>query len=406
MYQCGIHCGADDGVGVVPSLHENNPYISSSILLSIFILSKIISIGTAVPPFAHQQDAILPFMQHIYALSDEDRRKLKFLYHQSGIQTRYSVISDYSRPAREWKFYPPTENLEPFPSLEQRMLWYHRYAAPLSLDAIRQCLAGKMNPREVTHLITVSCTGMSAPGLDLELVELIDLPRTVFRTSVNFMGCYAALHALKIADAFCRADAKAKVLIVCTELCTLHFQQEPSTDNITSSLLFGDGSAAALIVGDAHGGNGVKIDSFYSEIVTKGKKDMTWELSATGFQMVLSSYIPDLIEEDFAALVNRALEKSSSRMEAIRHWCIHPGGRKILDSIHKSLHFTNGHLDLSYEVLKEYGNMSSPTILFVLQRIMDKLDYNQPDKIFGAAFGPGLTMETCMLTSTKGEYSL
>lgn len=366
-------------------------------------MSKIISIGTAVPPFAHQQDAILPFMQHIYALTEEDRRKLRFLYHQSGIQTRYSVISDYSRPAREWKFYPPTENLDPFPSLEQRMRWYHQYAAPLSLDAIRRCLAGKINPREVTHLITVSCTGMSAPGLDLELMELIDLPKTVFRTSINFMGCYAALHALKIADAFCRTDAAAKVLIVCTELCTLHFQQEPTTDNITSSLLFGDGSAAALVVGDTHKGKGVKIDEFYSEIVTKGKKDMSWELSSTGFQMVLSSYVPDLIEEDFAALVKRALNKSNNRQEAITHWCIHPGGRKILESIHKSLQFTNGHLDLSYEVLKEYGNMSSPTILFVLERIMDRLDYTQPNKIFGAAFGPGLTMETCILSTDKAS---
>ena len=366
-------------------------------------MSKIISIGTAVPPFAHQQDAILPFMQHIYALTEEDRRKLKFLYHQSGIQTRYSVISDYSRPAREWKFYPSTENLEPFPSLEQRMRWYHQYAGPLSLDAARRCLSGKINPREITHLITVSCTGMSAPGLDLELMELIDLPKTVFRTSINFMGCYAALHALKIADAFCRSDAGAKVLIVCTELCTLHFQQEPTTDNITSSLLFGDGSAAALVVGDADKGKGVKIDSFYSEIVTKGKKDMSWELSSTGFQMVLSSYIPDLIEEDFATLVKRALEKSNNRQEAITHWCIHPGGRKILDSIRKSLGFTNGHLDLAYDVLKEYGNMSSPTILFVLQRIMDGLEYDQANKVFGAAFGPGLTMETCVLSSTDGD---
>ena len=364
-------------------------------------MSKIISIGTAVPPFAHQQEAILPFMQHIYALNEEDRRKLKFLYHQSGIKTRYSVVSDYSRPAREWKFYPPTENLEPFPSLEQRMRWYHQYAAPLSLEAARRCLAGKINPREVTHLITVSCTGMSAPGLDLELVELIDLPKTVFRTSVNFMGCYAAVHALKLADAFCRSETGAKVLIVCTELCTLHFQQEPSTDNITSSLLFGDGSAAALVVGDAQPGKGVKIDSFYSEIVTKGKKDMSWELSSTGFQMVLSSYIPDLIEEDFAALVRRALEKTNSREETISHWCIHPGGKKILDSIGKSLQLTSGCLDISYEVLKEYGNMSSPTILFVLQRIMDKLDYRQPNKVFGAAFGPGLTMETCTLISTN-----
>ena len=122
--------------------------------------------------------------------------------------------------------------------------------------------------------------------------------------------------------------------------------------------------------------------------------------------MVLSSYIPDLIEEDFASLVRRALEKTNSREEMISHWCIHPGGRKILDSIGKSLQLTNGQLDNSYEVLKEYGNMSSPSILFVLQRIMDQLDYAQPDKVFGAAFGPGLTMETCTLVSTNGETLL
>ena len=402
MHQCRVYYRILDELGRGPIFAEVKPVYHFGIL-SLFILSKIISIGTAVPSFAHRQEAILPFMQHIYALKEEDRRKLKFLYHQSGIQTRHSVIPDYSRPAREWKFYPPTENLEPFPSLEQRMRWYQQYAAPLSLDAVRQCLAGKINPREVTHLITVSCTGMSAPGLDLELVELIDLPKTVFRTSVNFMGCYAAIHALKLADAFCLSDNTAKVLIVCTELCTLHFQQEPSTDNITSSLLFGDGSAATLVVGDAHAGKGVKIDSFYSEIVTRGKKDMSWELSSTGFQMVLSSYIPDLIEEDFAALVRRALEKTNNHEESISHWCIHPGGRKILESIGKSLQLTNGHLDHSYEVLKEYGNMSSPTILFVLKRIMDQLDYGQSDKVFGAAFGPGLTMETCTLISTKED---
>src|SRR5579859_2224585 len=128
-------------------------------------------------------------MQNIYGLNEEGRRRLKFLYHQSGIESRYSVISDYSRPAREWKFYPPSENLEPFPTLEQRMQWYNRYAAPLSVDAARECLAGKLDPQKLTHLITVSCTGMSAPGLDLNVAELMDLPKTIFRTSINFMGC-------------------------------------------------------------------------------------------------------------------------------------------------------------------------------------------------------------------------
>src|SRR5580692_10006312 len=228
------------------------------------ILSKIISIGTAVPAFKHRQEDILPFMHRIYALNEEGKRKLKFLYHQSGIQTRYSVIADYSRAAGEWEFYPPTENLDPFPSLEQRMQWYDQYAAPLSVDAIRPCLDGKMDQRKITHLITVSCTGMSAPGLDLQVVDLMHLSKTILRTSVNFMGCYAAIHALKMADSICLSAPGSAVLIVCTELCTLHFQREPTTDNITSGLLFGDGSAAALVVPDEYPANGIRLSGFYS----------------------------------------------------------------------------------------------------------------------------------------------
>ena len=340
-------------------------------------------------------------MQQIYGLNESGQRKLQFLYRHSGIQHRYSIISDYSRPLPEWKFYSPSENLEPFPSLEQRMIWYNKHAAPLSVDAIRSCLAGKCRPEEITHLITVSCTGMSAPGLDLQVVELMDLPKNIYRTSVNFMGCYAAIHALKSADAICNSVPGAKVLIVCTELCTLHFQRDASSSNITSSLLFGDGSAAALVVAEdpSHPVKGVQLSSFYSEIVAKGKKDMAWELSSTGFQMTLSNYVPDLIEEDLSALVERALAKNNLRQEDITHWCAHPGGRKILEAIYKSLHFTNGNLDASYEVLKEYGNMSSPTILFVLQRIMEGLDYGQRNKLFGVAFGPGLTMETFIATT-------
>lgn len=338
-------------------------------------------------------------MQYIYGLNESGKRKLQFLYRQSGIRNRYSVISDYSRPVSEWKFYPSSENLEPFPSLEQRMIWYNKYAAPLSVDAIRSCMAGKAHSHEITHLITVSCTGMSAPGLDLQLVELMDFPKNIYRTSVNFMGCYAAIHALKSADAICKSEPDAKVLIVCTELCTLHFQREATTANITSSLLFGDGAAAALVTADNHPGTGIRLRSFYSEILTKGKNDMAWELSSTGFQMTLSSYVPDLIETDLSLLVEHALRKSNLQQDDITHWCAHPGGRKILEAIYKSLHLTNGHLDASYEVLKQYGNMSSPTILFVLQRMMAGLNYRQQNNLFGVAFGPGLTMETFIATT-------
>jgi predicted naringenin-chalcone synthase len=172
-------------------------------------------------------------------------------------------------------------------------------------------------------------------------------------------------------------------------------------NNMLASLLFSDGSAAALVVGDDHPEKGLHIDSFYSEVVAKGKRAMTWELSSSGFQMGLSSYIPDLIEEDFAGLVGRALDRRGISQENISHWCIHPGGKKILDSIYKSLHFTNGHLDASYQVLKEFGNMSSATILFVLQRMMSTLDYRRPNTVFGAAFGPGLTMESFIVSTPQ-----
>lgn len=336
-------------------------------------------------------------MQRVYAVDEVEKRKLRFLYRQSGIDTRYSVIPDYSLPAQQWTFFSPTESLEPFPSLEQRMQLFRSHAASLSLQAIRSCM-GTIPVSAVTHLITVSCTGLSAPGLDLELMELLQLPATTCRMAVNFMGCYAAIHALKLADAFCRNDKKATVLIVCTELCTLHFQKEYTPDTITSSLLFADGSAAVLVSCD-DSSEGPVIGHFYSSVSLRGSRDMAWELSSQGFLMTLSGYIAELIGEDFNGLVSDALTAAGIDREAITDWCIHPGGKKILEAVHKSLGFTNGQLQPSYDVLREYGNMSSPTVLFVLKRIMDQWQNRKGVHLFGAAFGPGLTMETFILSS-------
>ena len=336
-------------------------------------------------------------MSRIYAFNEKERRTLKFLYNQSGISSRYSVLSDYSQEPADWTFYPAAENLEPFPSLEERMKIFNRYAVNLSADAIRNCLENQLDPQQITHLITVTCTGLSAPGLDLQLVDLLNLPKNIFRSSVNFMGCYAAIHALKLADALCLSDPSAKVMIVCTELCTLHFQQKATTDNITSSLLFGDGSAAVLITGSQDKTGGFPLIGFYGEVMPKGKQDMSWELSSTGFNMTLSGYVPALIEEDFEKLVNQALRKQGISRDQITHWAIHPGGRRILEAIAKSLSLPKEELDASYQILRNFGNMSSPTILFVLKEILSNLDKSKSQTIFGAAFGPGLTMETFII---------
>jgi predicted naringenin-chalcone synthase len=357
-------------------------------------LTKIISIGTALPSFRHKQDDILQFMQRVYALNGPEERKLHYLYQHSGIDTRYSVLPDYSCLPAEWKFYSPGEGLEPFPTLELRMEWFRKFAASLSVDAITDCLAKMpVAVSDITHLITVSCTGMSAPGLDLELLELLQLPNTIHRSSINFMGCYAAVHGLKQADAICKSTPGAKVLLVCTELCTLHFQKTPTVDSITASLLFGDG-AAAVLLGSGENEPGVVLRGFYSEVLSSGKNDMSWELSSSGFLMKLSGYIPELIATDIGPLLDRALKEFGIKMETIQEWCIHPGGKRILQSIEKSLGLPAHKLAAGYEVLEKYGNMSSPTILFVLKSMLEK---GASGNIMGAAFGPGLTMETCWM---------
>ncbi|MEO7210538.1 MAG: type III polyketide synthase [Chitinophagaceae bacterium] len=360
-------------------------------------MSKIISTGTALPAFKHRQDNILGFMQNAYELGVDDKRKLKFLYHQGGIDTRYSAVPDYSLDKNEWEFYPTTPGMEPFPNLEKRMEWYNEKAVPLAFAAINNCLE-KTKDKNITHLITVSCTGMSAPGLDIELMQLLNLPPSTFRTSINFMGCYAAIHALKIADAFCTANKNARVMIVCVELCTLHFQKENTLENLTSSMLFADGAAAVMVSGD-DAQEGLLINNFYSSVVHPGKKDMAWELSSKGFLMTLSSYVPALIKNNFDHLLQSALQEANSNKDEITRWCIHPGGRKILEAVQQSLKLEKRDLKESYEVLNDYGNMSSPTILFVLENIMKEISYNKNEKIFGAAFGPGLTMETFILSA-------
>lgn len=353
-----------------------------------------------MPAFKHQQSAICEFADTIYSNNETDSRKLKFLYKKSGIDTRYSVLPDYSSAAADRQFYGTAKNLEPFPNLEKRMEWYAGAAADLSVKTIRDCIKGKIESKDITHLITVSCTGMSAPGMDLEIMEAMDLSPNIFRTSVNFMGCYAAIHALKLADALCCTHPAANIIVVCTELCTLHFQKENSIDNITSTLLFADGCAAVLVQNNQSALKGFRIKNFFSDVAFKGKKDMSWQLSSKGFLMTLTGYVPDLVKEDFDILLNKALTAAGINKEAINHWCIHPGGKKILEAIEQSTGLTKNDLHYSYDILKEFGNMSSPTVLFVLHKILQELQHTNQDNatVFSAAFGPGLTMETFIAT--------
>lgn len=354
-------------------------------------MPKIVSIGTAVPRYAHKQEDIMRFMLDATNPDEKNKKLLPILYKRSGIDTRYSVFPDFSLLRGNWHFFG---NNCTAPSLEQRMKLFNEEVVALSEKSIRDCLPDT-HLQEITHLITVTCTGLSAPGLDILLTEKLNLPPHIIRTSVNFMGCYAALHALKIANAFCRADASAKVLIVCTEICTLHFQKSGDTDSILSSTLFADGSAACLVVGDEKA-KGLSIQQFFSKIALAGQPDMAWQLSANGFLMTLTNHVPKLIKEEIGNLLDYVLGQLNLTIKDVTNWAIHPGGKNILEAVENALSLNSTDLAASYEVLRKYGNMSSATILFVLKQMIQ----NPATKgnIFTVAFGPGITIETVMLT--------
>ncbi|SMO37636.1 type III polyketide synthase [Solitalea koreensis] len=358
-------------------------------------MSIVASIATANPEFKHDQKAILDYMIRVLQSPEDERKLLSILYHRSGIKSRYSVLSEFSKNATLSFFH---QNGKPQP-LEGRMALYHEQAGQLSIKAIERCLDGKCTPDEITHLITVSCTGLAAPGLDIELTENLKMKSTIYRTSVNFMGCYAALHAFKQADMICKTEQNAKVLVVSVELCTIHFQNRNDMDNLTANLLFGDGAAAALVCSDKmaseKGWKGLQIKNFHSDIRFNGKKDMAWKISSTGFLMTLSNYIPDLVEAGICELVTASLKTTGNSPSTIHHWAIHPGGRRILEVIEKELKLNKNLLESSYNVLRDYGNMSSPTVLFVMKDIWNnKIDWNKDELMFAAGFGPGLTMES------------
>jgi len=239
---------------------------------------------------------------------------------------------------------------------------------------------------------------MYAPGLDIDLVKKLQLPTNVLRTGINFMGCYAAFNAFKIADAFCRLDENAKVLIVCTELCSLHFQKEATEDNLISNALFGDGAAAVLVEGMTTAPLRLKLENFCSDLAFEGERDMAWAIGDLGFEMRLSTYVPSIIKSGILKLTKTLLDNISKNIDDIRYFAIHPGGRKILESIEEELGINKCQNEPAYHVLKNYGNMSSPTILFVLQEIVKKLTPgDHGEHIMSFAFGPGLTLESMVL---------
>ncbi|MGI4736824.1 MAG: type III polyketide synthase [Janthinobacterium lividum] len=360
------------------------------------------AIGTATPAHRLAQPVIADFMARALALDADGTRKLRALYRVSGIEHRYSVLPDYGRQLGDYEFFPNTPGLEPFPGVSQRMAAYRREALPLALAAVQESLrqAPGVAAASLTHLITVSCTGMYAPGLDIELVQALGLRRDVRRTCVNFMGCYAAVNALRLADSIVRADPAARVLVVSVELCTLHFQKSQAEDHLVSNALFGDGAAAALVLGQPLPGPApcLALRAFHCGLEPEGTRDMAWHIGDTGFEMTLSGYVPALIEGGMGPLIAGLLHELPVELADIKQFALHPGGRKILEAIEKSLGLTKQDNRFAYQVLRDYGNMSSATVLFVLRELLAAATPADAGALtLSCAFGPGLTLEAMLL---------
>lgn len=360
-------------------------------------MSYITSIGTAVPKNRFHQTELSSFMTKAMQLNYENGRKLSAIFRSSGITTRHSVLDDYGRD-KDFTFYPNTNDFEPFPSTEQRLNAYQTHALSLGIQAVHDCVSSlkDFDTNSITHLIVVSCTGMYAPGLDIDLVKHLKLRTDVQRVGINFMGCYAAINAIKTADAFCKAY-DAHVLIVCVELCSLHFQKHATEDNILANALFADGAAAVIMQSNPAPGINLAPEAFHNAIAFSDDPQMAWRIGNVGFEMKLTSYVPEIIKSGIKKLTDEMLEKIKISFKDISHFAIHPGGKKILDVIEQELGISKENNENAYSVLNNYGNMSSPTVLFVLKQTLKNLTRaNEHEHILSFAFGPGLTLESIL----------
>jgi len=356
----------------------------------------ITAIGTANPYYRRTQSDTAELVAAGLHLTAAEKRLLKSIYRGTGIQQRHSVLSDYCKEPGQFDFFPNNPD-ETFPTTSARMRLYKENALNLALEAINNCFENStFEINQITHLITVSCTGMYAPGIDIEITQKLNLSSSVKRTAINFMGCYGAFNGIKMAHAICQGEPNAKVLVVSVEICTIHLQKNTSTDNFIANAIFSDGAGAVLIESNPEQEKYFNLQGFHCDLLPQSSQEMAWHVGDNGFDIVLSSYVPDIIQTGIVAFAHKLLNQYQLNFEDIDLFAIHPGGIKILQACEKELNITTHDNRYAYAVLQKYGNMSSATIIFVLKAIWD----DQPEHdntIFSCAFGPGLTLESMLL---------
>ena len=339
-------------------------------------------IATAVPDH-DVHDAFVIFAEQMLA-NPRLRSVFRRMASRADIAHRYSFLNPQEDPGQFSSHDAKgLYRLGSFPNTARRMELFEQCAPVLMRKAVDRLALNEKERSGITHVLVTCCTGLYAPGLDFEIVDHLGLETGVERTMVGFMGCYAAINAMKLARHIVRSDPKAGVLMVNLELCTLHFQETQELEQVLSFLVFADGAAASLIT--AHE-QGFALDSFKAVMVPGTRGLITWKIRGLGFDMLLSGQVPGEL--------GRALHEGElmAERDGIELWAVHPGGRSILDAVEKGLELPTDVLAASREVLSCFGNMSSATVMFVLQRMMQQAQSGQSG--CAMSFGPGLTAET------------
>ncbi|MGC4045450.1 MAG: type III polyketide synthase [Armatimonas sp.] len=364
--------------------------------------SYIHQIQTLNPDVSFTQEQLLEIMKKSCAGGDrKTERLLHRLYSQSGIERRHCVLGGLSNDADtpSEHFYNAETDTPLTPTTQTRNEIYAHAIQLLAPKLACSLVADSdFSAQEITHVITVSCTGFFQPGPDFLVTKALGLNPATERYHIGFMGCYAAFPALRMADTICKANPDAVVLVMSMELCTLHLQWHAELDDLLAGSVFADGLGAAIVSARTPkpGRKPLRIEQFSSAIAPAEDTDMAWTIGDTGFRMRLSLYVPQIIEAQISGAITPLLELGNIAQDNVDHWAVHPGGRAILDKVESGLKLTPENLAPSRETLRNFGNMSSATIFFVLQEILNSA---QPDEsIVAMSFGPGLTVESALLT--------
>jgi predicted naringenin-chalcone synthase len=354
-------------------------------------------LGIAVPRFSISQPDAAEVARSFVFHNTQAEKVLPLLYRLSQVQRRGSVLLE--RPEGDeprYSFYRPAEdNEDRGPTTAARLERFAREATPLAMTACRRALdEAASQPGEITHLITVSCTGFFAPGVEFALIKQLGLSPAVARVNVGFMGCHGALNALRAAQAFILAEPSARVLLCCVELCSLHYQYGWDQEQVVANTLFADGAAAVVLSADAeHRPQSWRLAACGSCLLPDSEREMTWRITDHGFAMTLSPHVPDLIRRRLRPWLVEWLDRNGLRVEDIESWAIHPGGPRVIQATLEGLGLPAEASQASSAVLAEHGNMSSATVLFVLRRLQQA---GASPPCIALAFGPGLTAEAAL----------